>query len=148
MQVRVVNPGRDPLQRVKVVEAQGRVIDVDAAVDPRDGVVSDVPRTDVGADVLNDVNLWEEDGPDVEVLLGGEAVALQAVEAPLDAAVPPPVEDAQPSGIGAEWQESYVVFAPAFEVAERRAKTVLDEGGGGISHGGEDALRAREEVEI
>ena len=96
---------------MEVVEDDGHVVDPWSSVSLTQRVVGDVPGREAPADVLEDLDAFEALGPVVEVHLVAELPVLEAVVAPLEAPLAPPLERRRPRLVIAEREPFDVVDA-------------------------------------
>ena len=93
--VGIIQPVRGLLEAVKVVKDQRLPIHQHLLAGQAEPVLGEVPRREIGAGVLQDHNARETRRPIVQVLLVGKTRGLDAVVAPLQAALAPPLERGQ-----------------------------------------------------
>lgn len=86
--------------------------------------------------------------PGVEVFLIGEAVTVDSILAPFEAAVPPARDAGEPIRVAAERKPSDVEPATTLEVAKPRREAMLDDRDRCLGDLVEDRLTGRVEAEI
>src|SRR5262249_52162135 len=105
----VVAPVVEQAHAVVVEEDERVVVDEHPPVAPTYVGLGDVPRGEPTALVAEDVHALEPLRPVIEVLLVAELPVLEAVVAPLDATVVPPVQGREPTLVPPEGEELDVV---------------------------------------
>ena len=123
---KVPQPGPHGLEPLKVVEDKRLAVDRRRAGVQIDLVLHEVPGRQVPSGVLDHPHAGKA-RPAVQVLLVGELAVLDAVVAPLEALLAPPVENGAARGVVAKGDERHVVGAVDGQVSQLRREPVADD---------------------
>ena len=126
---------------LEVVKDQWDFADQYAAGPPRHRMALDVPRSDIGADVIYDVYTFKPRLEFVQIFLVREPSLFAPVITPFDTFIPPPAQACQASVIAPEKHERDIVLSALFLVFETRREPVGNDGNRARSDFLEERLR-------